>query len=75
VFKFVCLSETHMSIRTVVEFNHDRISDLYKAGHISEELYRFVLDNYTKANPHFPAGGIRILGTRHHSETLALRVQ
>lgn len=64
-----------MSIRTVVEFNHDYVAELHKKGHISEALYRFILDNYTKPNPQFDAGGIRILGTRHHSEMLALKIR
>lgn len=64
-----------MSIRTVVEFNHDYIGQLYKEGHISETLYRFILDNYTKSQSLFVASGVRILGTRHHCEMLKLVVE
>lgn len=64
-----------MSIRTIIEVNHDYISRLHKDGHISERLYRFILDHYTMPALMFPDEGIRILGTRHHSETLTLKVQ
>ncbi len=64
-----------MSTRTIVEFNHDCIADLKAAGHISRELFN-VLCEATSNHKHFgPIQGIRILGQRHHSETLKLKVE
>lgn len=64
-----------MSIRTVVEFNHDYVARMHENGDISERLYRWLLANYTKSRHEGEVQGVRILGTRHHSETLALKVQ
>lgn len=63
-----------MSIRTIVEFNHDYISQLHKDGHLSEELYRAILDSCGRDDPYRKVQGIRVLGQRHHSETLKLEV-
>jgi hypothetical protein len=64
-----------MSIRTVIEVNHDYIGRLLEDGHISQELYRWVQDHYVKSRATLPVQGMRILGQRHHSETLVLKVE
>lgn len=63
-----------MSHRTIVEINHDYLHDLQVHP---DELMRFVdalkqgIHNARKIAP----SGIRILGERHHSETLKLTVR
>ena len=64
-----------MSIRTIVEFNHDYIDRLLDQGHISKDFYRWLMAYHhsMESPPHI--AGARILGTRHHSETLMLEVE
>lgn len=64
-----------MSTRTVVEFNHDCIEDLKRAGHISEELFGMLCMAHSSRKPYGPIQGIRVLGQRHHSETLKLTIE
>lgn len=65
-----------MSTRTIIEINHDYLHDLEKGGHISHELSRFITDG--KNWPEVPITrpqGVKVLGQRHHSETLKLVVK
>ena len=57
-----------MSIRTIVEINHDYIQRLHEEGHISKTLYREILDGYTNPSRTEPVQGFTIMGARHHSE-------
>jgi hypothetical protein len=57
-----------MSIRTIVEINHDYIDRMHKDGHISKALYREILDSYTNPSRTEPVQGFRVMGARHHSE-------
>lgn len=64
-----------MSTRTIIEFNHDYIDELKRYGHISDALHG-VLCEATSSRKHFgPISGVRVLGQRHHSETLELKVE
>lgn len=57
-----------MSIRTVIEINHDYLHQLRDDRDWFEDLSR-ILASGSKPEPgEFP--GIRYLGQRHHSETL-----
>lgn len=64
-----------MSIRTIIEVNHDCIQRLVAEGHISGDLYHQICAAYTNACWDHKVDGIRILGSRHHSETLELTVE
>jgi hypothetical protein len=57
-----------MSIRTVIEVNHDYIQRMFEDGHISKTVYREILDSYTNPSTTEPVQGLRVLGARHHSE-------
>jgi hypothetical protein len=66
-----------MSIRTIVEVNHDYINRLMKAGHISKDLYEAILlywDEDDFGNISTDLQGIRRLASRHHSDKITLRV-
>ena len=59
-----------MSIRTIIEINHDYLAALEKPEAL-EMLWRAL-----RSQGHFqPPNGVRILGQRHHSETLKLEVK
>ena len=63
-----------MSTRTIIEVNHDYLHDLLK---YPEEVQAFIAalkSSSSWAEAHTPSG-IRILGQRHHSETLKLTVK
>lgn len=62
-----------MSTRTIVELNHDYIDKMVEDGHISREFYHQLMAYHHRQTVKF-IGGLRILGTRHHSETLKLIV-
>jgi hypothetical protein len=64
-----------VSIRTILEVNHDCIQRMHDEGHIGHELYRMILGAYTSSRDEHFVDGIRILGSRHHSETLELEVK
>lgn len=64
-----------MSIRTIIEVNHDYIQSLRDEGHISGDLYQQICAAYTSSRWDHDVQGIRILGSRHHSETLKLEVK
>ena len=56
-----------MSIRTVIEINHDH---LYELEHNPDDVQAFLYS--LKGIEPVEIPGIRILGQRHHSETLKL---
>jgi hypothetical protein len=64
-----------MSTRTIIEINHDYWHDLDE----NPEAMKQLLQGINTFNPddsrlaHLP--GVRILGQRHHSETLKLTVK
>jgi hypothetical protein len=61
-----------MSTRTVIEINHDYLHDLLEHP---DRVQSFLLRlRGTTAAEHAPTG-IRILGQRHHSETLELTIR
>jgi len=63
-----------MSIRTVIEINHDYIAML--TAEDWKDIKAFVLASYTGSQHHYQeVQGIRVLGSRHHSETLKLEVK
>ena len=68
-----------MSIRTIIEINHDFLSRLGEDDHAMAQLIRAVTDNHTglarTKNGCPPPNGIRILGCRHHSEKLKLEIE
>jgi len=63
-----------MSIRTIIEINHDH---LYRLENI--DTWKYFIDALKSANPdkyEFEAStGHRILGQRHHAETLHLKIE
>lgn len=65
-----------MSTRTIIEINHDYIHDLGDAEW--EELKRVLRSGFAvrdiESGRH-PVRGVRVLGQRHHSETLKLTVK
>lgn len=65
-----------MSIRTIIEINHDFISQMTAKDW--EDIKRYVLASHTGIGQLFnirEVPGIRVLGSRHHSETLKLVVE
>jgi hypothetical protein len=62
-----------MSWRTVIEINHDHLGDLDDAE-IMKTLRRYLQSNVDAQRVPY-LGHIRVLGTRHHSETLKLTVE
>jgi hypothetical protein len=67
-----------VSIRTIIEINHDYIYDLHNAGHIGKTLDILLGSSgnveILNRSPNLPQG-IKVLGQRHHSETLKLEVK
>jgi len=68
-----------MSMRTIIEINHDYLHELVPGG-FREDLMPTLL--YRLRNPISEADkqllaayGIRLLGQRHHSDTLQLEVK
>jgi hypothetical protein len=69
-----------MSTRTIIEINHDYLADLSKDddGHFKVLLSMLrsgVGANEKHWNTDLGLPGVRILGQRHHSETLKLEVR
>lgn len=68
-----------VSTRTVIELNHDFIHDLRENPHFLDRLLRMAATDELVENTGRRGGvglpGIRILGQRHHSETLELVVK
>lgn len=63
-----------MSMRSVVEFNHDYIAELRDRGHISDELFNWLCNDYARRESVLSIGGLRYLALRHHSEAVELTV-
>lgn len=69
-----------MSIRTIIEINHDHLHNL-RPGGFREDLLPALLSALGQGPVRegdrllCEAYGIRILGQRHHSETLKLEVK
>ena len=69
-----------MSIRTIIEINHDHINELVDRGHISEELRNAIFGNDKDVMDEFGSmfaslQGIRRLAQRHHSDEITLEVK
>jgi hypothetical protein len=60
-----------MSIRTIVEINHDYWQDLRDNPEAMRELLDHLADRQFKELPR----GIRVLRSRHHSEKIDLRIE
>lgn len=68
-----------MSTRTVIEINHDYLADLESSGQFETLLHDLRGSSVPAAlnkgeQPRY-GSGIRVLGQRHHSETLKLTVK
>ncbi len=66
-----------MSIRTIIEVNHDHLHKLKDDPEWARQLYNCLCTHGWKGDyPVFPApGGVRVLDQRHHSETLKLTIE
>lgn len=62
-----------MSIRTLVEFNHDLLHILERDPDAMRKLVRAMLDAYV-GTPNEPPNGVRIITSRHHSDGLEVKV-
>ncbi len=66
-----------MSIRTIIEINHDYMHDLDNPETLQKLLQVLrtgVVGKYISSTMHV-VPGIRVLAQRHHSETLKLKVE
>ena len=64
-----------MSTRTIIEINHDYLHDLtHEPDHMAEVL-RALASCDLKRIARNAVPGVRVLGQRHHSETLKLTVE
>lgn len=66
-----------MSIRTIIEINHDYMHDLDNPETLQKLLQVLrtgVVGKYIDSTMHV-VPGIRVLAQRHHSETLKLKVE
>ena len=65
-----------MSIRTIIEINHDYWHELQNNPEAMLKIFQSI-SNYPPAENDYRhyISGIRILGQRHHSETLELKVK
>jgi len=64
-----------MSIRTIVEFNHDRIEELVDRGHISRQLMDALCSERTMEIYSIELCGVKRLAQRHHSEEITIDVK
>ena len=64
-----------MSIRTIIEVNHDHIDRLVERGHISEQLRDAIFSERTLEVYSAELPGIRRLAQRHHSTEITLEVK
>jgi len=66
-----------MSIRTIVEINHDTLNDLTDAE-VMRRLSRFLsggnAGEISADGPRPQFGNIRVLAQRHHSEAITVKV-
>lgn len=63
-----------MSIRTIIEINHDYCQDLRDNPEAMKSILQ-IIQNCNRDRDYLLPGGVRYLGQRHHSETLALKVK
>jgi hypothetical protein len=67
-----------MSTRTIIEINHDYIAEMSEKGQIGLELYRLITRQAydAKSRDELAARlpGVRVLGSRHHSEPFLLEI-
>jgi len=64
-----------MSIRTIIEVNHDYINQLVERGHISEQLRDAIFSERTLEVYSVELQGIRRLAQRHHSDEIIIEVK
>ncbi len=69
-----------MSTRTIIEINHDYLTDLERdPDHFADLLYQLrgsaVTGELNKGETPRIGPGMRVLAQRHHSETLKLTVK
>lgn len=64
-----------MSIRTIIEVNHDHINQLVERGHISEQLRDAIFSERTLEVYSAELQGIRRLAQRHHSDEIIIKVK
>jgi hypothetical protein len=64
-----------MSTRTIIEINHDHLNELAHEPDHMETLIRALRACDLTMLERNRVPGIRILGQRHHSETLKLEVK
>lgn len=64
-----------MSIRTIVEFNHDRIEELMERGHISRQLMDALCSERTMELYSIDLCGVRRLAQRHHTDEITVKVR
>ena len=64
-----------MSIRTIIEVNHDCLADLERHPEALQRLWRMLGAGEGHRIESGDIPGIRVLGQRHHSETLELKVR
>lgn len=62
-----------MSTRTIIEINHDQISRM--TADDWEDIKRMCLHYPDIEQRYRQVNGVRILGRRHHTETLKLEVK
>lgn len=64
-----------MSQRTIIEINHDFWRDLEEDPEAMERILKLIQNSYSRDDRSPPVSGVRVLGTRHHSETLKLEIR
>lgn len=65
-----------MSMRSIVEFNHDYIERLADRGHISREFMHWLCQGESsRQQTYFKHNGARYLKMRHHSEKVTVEVE
>lgn len=64
-----------MSIRTIIEVNHDRLHELMDNPEFAQELWMLLASGDRKSIEHNRIPGIRVLADRHHSQSIELKVE
>jgi hypothetical protein len=64
-----------MSTRTIIEINHDYLRELTALEPSAMLDFIFALRGTLKDAERIAPPGVRVLGQRHHSETLKLEVR